>query len=117
LHDSIEKGFVAVTTILLEKGADVHVVNMYGWTALHFAAVKGNIEVTELLLKHGSDKNTQNMVITQEYHLTDANILPPSLPLSFFTPVHPPSVRLHCSRPRQTRRQHRCTHSPQQWGQ
>ena len=47
---------LAKVTDLLEKGADVHAVDEYKRTALHFAAVyKAGPEVVALLLEKGAD--------------------------------------------------------------
>lgn len=38
--------------LLLEAGADVHLTDSYGWTALHHAATHGSMECIRLLLKY-----------------------------------------------------------------
>ena len=48
-------GYAQVVTILLEKGANVFIVNDDGFTALHVSAQGGHLAVTKLLVKAGAD--------------------------------------------------------------
>ena len=47
-------GHREVAELLLAAGADVHVRNIDGWTALTFAAAAGHAAIIELLLLHGA---------------------------------------------------------------
>jgi ankyrin repeat protein len=46
---------------LLEKGADVNVIGMNGWTALDVAMEKGYTEIVKLLLDKGADKVSKTL--------------------------------------------------------
>ena len=52
-----ENGFVQCVELLLDKGADVNVTNIYGYTPLIYAAKKGSRECVKLLLDKGADVN------------------------------------------------------------
>jgi ankyrin repeat protein len=45
----------------LDSGASVDALNVYGETALHYAAKSGNQEMVELLLQHKADPNIQSV--------------------------------------------------------
>ncbi len=45
---------------LIEKGADVNVVNKYGETALHEASFWGRSDVVKMLIEAGADVNLVN---------------------------------------------------------
>jgi hypothetical protein len=49
-----------VLRALLKNGADVHVRNVHGSTALHYAALAGMAENVKLLLTRGADPNATN---------------------------------------------------------
>ena len=51
-------GYLETARLLLEKGADVHVKDERGWTALHEALWKGHLDIIALLLDKGADPNT-----------------------------------------------------------
>ncbi|PGG97742.1 hypothetical protein GX51_07186 [Blastomyces parvus] len=54
LHQSAMRGYPAITSLLLESGADPQVKNDQGQTALHLAARNGMVSVVQLLLDHGA---------------------------------------------------------------
>ena len=49
------KGDIGVATSLLQRGANVNILDKSGRSPLHRAADGGRIDVAELLLKHGAD--------------------------------------------------------------
>ena len=56
---------VSVAKLLLDNGANVRTVNVFGKTPLHRAAIRGYGEVARLLLEHGADANaTDNRLCT-----------------------------------------------------
>ncbi|XP_076684261.1 uncharacterized protein LOC143377154 [Andrena cerasifolii] len=55
LHRAAITGIVEVVELLLEFGACVDAVDIYGTTALHFASKIGHEEVVTALLEHGAD--------------------------------------------------------------
>ena len=50
-------GRTAAATFLIECGADVHLLNDRGETALYHAAVDGRLECVKLLIQHGAQVN------------------------------------------------------------
>ena len=50
------RGDLSIANLLLQAGATVDAVNIWGETALHCAADNGNIQVVEALLHAGADK-------------------------------------------------------------
>ncbi|MBO4351767.1 MAG: ankyrin repeat domain-containing protein, partial [Proteobacteria bacterium] len=44
-----------VAAMLIKKGADIHAVNVDGWTPLHHAIDNNRTEIAELLIKKGAD--------------------------------------------------------------
>jgi ankyrin repeat protein len=53
----LDAGRGEIGRILIELGADVHLVDQYGRTALWFAAERGLADIATLLLKAGADVN------------------------------------------------------------
>jgi uncharacterized protein len=49
-----------IVILLIEHGADIHVRNESGWTALMYASSKGSFEMAKLLLENGADPNISN---------------------------------------------------------
>lgn len=48
-------GLLSITTMLIQKGANIHEKNKAGLTPLHYAGKTGNAEICTLLLKAGAD--------------------------------------------------------------
>ncbi|KAJ5788731.1 ankyrin repeat-containing protein [Penicillium paradoxum] len=55
LHWACSKGHLAVSSVLIHKGADPNLPDIQGWTPLFWAAFIGNIELVRLLLSNGVD--------------------------------------------------------------
>ncbi|KAL8550962.1 hypothetical protein ACS0TY_000153 [Phlomoides rotata] len=55
LHWAVDRGHLNITSLLLNKDADVNAQDAEGQTALHYAAVCERTSITELLVKHGAD--------------------------------------------------------------
>ena len=56
---------IITAQILIDKGADINLVNRYGSTALIIASIYGNIKIVKLLLENKADINVVNL-----YHNT-----------------------------------------------
>ena len=54
LINAVRFGFVDVTTVLLEHGADPNQTNLSNWTPLMYAAWDDSAEIANLLIKHGA---------------------------------------------------------------
>ena len=63
------KGFAQIVSILLQRGANVSMVNDHGDAALHMAAQRGHVPVAKMLVKAGADVES-------------------ATPPSSFTPLH-----------------------------
>lgn len=50
----------AVTTLLLEQGADVNVKDKNGWTALIYATTHSSLDVVKLMIEQGADVNAKD---------------------------------------------------------
>jgi len=57
LHLAVREGHVEIAKLLLDRGAEVDVLDPDDFTPLHNAAWNGNLEMTELLLAAGADIN------------------------------------------------------------
>lgn len=55
LHASSEAGFLEITQMLVECGAEINALNNVKYTALHLAASKGRSKIVKLLLEHGAN--------------------------------------------------------------
>ncbi|KAL0304433.1 UNVERIFIED_CONTAM: Acyl-CoA-binding domain-containing protein 1 [Sesamum radiatum] len=55
LHWAVDRGHMNITTLLLNKNADVNAKDDEGQTALHYAAVCERTAIAEVLVKHGAD--------------------------------------------------------------
>ena len=60
LHVAARKGHVEIAKLLLERGADPNIGDIYGWAPLHEAAQWGRTEVARLLLKRGANPNAKD---------------------------------------------------------
>eukprot|EP01042_Synura_sphagnicola_P000526 gene526-562_t len=60
LHVAAVWGHTDVTTLLLDRGANVNLPDGVGWTALMRAAVWGQKEMVRLLLLRGADVNSRD---------------------------------------------------------
>jgi ankyrin repeat protein len=72
---SIRFPFFCIFLELLERGADVHAVDIFGYTPLLHACMLGDIRFVEQLLVRGADPNFQSykgntpLIITAEEHM------------------------------------------------
>lgn len=55
LHGAARGGHEAVVQLLLERGADVTVKDIHGWTALHEVATSRSEAAARVLLENGAD--------------------------------------------------------------
>jgi hypothetical protein len=55
LHLAVREGHVEIAQVLIDRGAQVDVLDPDDFTPLHNAAWNGNLEMTELLLEAGAD--------------------------------------------------------------
>ena len=60
LHCAACNGHLEILKFLLEKGAEVNVVDIDGWTPLHGATCLGDVSVVTLLISHGADVHVIN---------------------------------------------------------
>ena len=60
LHLAVEQGYPDIALALLAAGADVHVEDEGGWTALYWACHKGFEEVAQALIDRGSRVNERD---------------------------------------------------------
>ncbi|MCZ6470247.1 MAG: ankyrin repeat domain-containing protein, partial [Gammaproteobacteria bacterium] len=57
LHLAIREGYVDIAKLLLDRGAEVDVLDPNDFTPLHNAAWNGNLDLVKLLLDAGADIN------------------------------------------------------------
>jgi ankyrin repeat protein len=69
LHLAVRKGNEAITTFLIDQGADVHARTNDGWTPLHIAADQGNIALATLLITKGAAVDARNNEGSTPLHL------------------------------------------------
>lgn len=55
LHWAVDRGHNNITSLLLNKNADVNAKDDEGQTPLHYAAVCDRADIAELLVRHGAD--------------------------------------------------------------
>ena len=60
LHAALDKGYLSVATLLLERGADPDEKTIIGQAPLFRASKYGAQDATRLLLEHSADPNLQN---------------------------------------------------------
>ena len=61
LHIAAMVNAVDATKLLIERGADIHTKNIYGWTPLHEAAYwKNYADVVSLLIERGADVHARD---------------------------------------------------------
>jgi ankyrin repeat protein len=53
LHKAVRAGHTEIVKLLLEKGADVNLKNVQGWTPLALAKEEDRKDITQLLESHG----------------------------------------------------------------
>ncbi len=63
----------SITKMLLERGAELHVVDAHGNTPLHVAAGEGKVDVVELLLDQGVEVNQRNSAGATALHWVAAD--------------------------------------------
>ena len=59
---TIQNEIIAITNLLLDRGANPNIQNRFGETPLHKAALSGKTVVANLLLKKGANPNIQDLV-------------------------------------------------------
>ena len=53
-------GDIEVARVLVEKGADVNLQSLSGYTPLHVAALSGKAELVQFLLEKGANRDLQD---------------------------------------------------------
>ena len=62
VHFSAYNGYVDITKLLLQNGADVNIPNKWGITPLHFAAYRDNASMIKFLIENGAERNTRDLL-------------------------------------------------------
>ena len=57
---AIERGYIEIAKLLIDKGANINIQNREGHTALMLASIEGHIEIAKLLIDKGANINIQN---------------------------------------------------------
>ena len=73
LHVAAERGFVGITKILLDRGADVHAKTTAGETPLHLAAERNYVRVAEKLLEKEANVHVETRAGKTPLHLAAEN--------------------------------------------
>jgi ankyrin repeat protein len=60
LHLAVQGGYEKITTLLLEAGANINIVNREGDTPLHVACRSGNVKLIQILLERGANAELRN---------------------------------------------------------
>lgn len=71
LHCALLTQNKEIIALLLEQGAKVNVLRVYGWTPLHHTVYQEPVdkELVQLLLKHGADVHARNVYGKTPLHL------------------------------------------------
>jgi ankyrin repeat protein len=69
LHKLARQKYVNTTKILLQKGADLEMVNKNNETALHFAIHRRNFNISKLFIEFGANVNAKNKYGESPLHL------------------------------------------------
>ena len=59
-HSVLEENFALVQHLVKDFGADVHAIDIDGWTPLHAASAVGNIQIAQFLLDKGAKVSSLN---------------------------------------------------------
>ena len=59
-HSVLEENFALVQHLVKDFGADIHVIDIDGWTPLHAASAVGNIQIAQFLLDKGAKASCLN---------------------------------------------------------
>jgi hypothetical protein len=73
LHYAAANGYVEITHLLLQNGADVNVKNNGGSTPLHSAAIFGHVDILHLLVENGADLEAQDVDGRRALHRAACN--------------------------------------------
>nr|XP_029732091.1 uncharacterized protein LOC115268182 [Aedes albopictus] len=73
LHSAIIYGYRSLVHLLLQKGADIHIQNTEGWSALHYAVHHKQIAITTFLIDKGIDVNCLNKNKWNALHISCNN--------------------------------------------
>ena len=57
LHRAVDEGHTDVVQILIDAGADINTMNIYGNSPLHSASRSGELEVVKMLVRAGAEVN------------------------------------------------------------
>ena len=57
LFDTAARGDAKACRLFIERGANVHATDSFGWTPLHLAAERGHAEVSRVLIEQGANVN------------------------------------------------------------
>jgi ankyrin repeat protein len=71
LHSVAQSGETTFVGLLVGKGLDPNIQNVYGWAPLHYAAYGGHRDMIDALLKSGADKNARTKDGKTPYNLAD----------------------------------------------
>jgi ankyrin repeat protein len=73
LHVASSKGNLSMASLLLSKGANLNIQDIFGNGALHYAVDKRRKEMAEMLLKCGADINLRDFRGNTPLHLACVN--------------------------------------------
>ena len=69
LHAASRGGSEGLVRELLDRGANLHSLGTFGWTALHYAVIGGHLAVATLLLNRGIDLHASEVWSRTALHL------------------------------------------------